>query len=107
MTAPTDKPMRAIPADRIERLGQLVSKACRDAAVNEDERSYELWIVVRRELRDAPEVAAPSAARTQVSVPSYIREPRPEGCTFPHCLCRPAQISCEKAPASSERPAGA
>lgn len=65
MTSPSDKVKRAIPADRIERLLQLVGKACRDAAVNEDERSYELWTAVRRELQDAPEVTAPSAERAQ------------------------------------------
>lgn len=48
--------LRAIPADRIERLLQLVGKACRDAALLCDERAYELWTAVRRELRDAPEV---------------------------------------------------
>lgn len=67
MTSPSDKVKRAIPADRIERLLQLVGKACRDAAVNEDERSYELWTAVRRELQDAPEVTAPSAERAQVA----------------------------------------
>lgn len=58
MTACPDKNYRAVPADRFERLLELVGKACRTAVVENDERSYELWTAVRSELLDAP--SAPS-----------------------------------------------
>lgn len=42
-----------IPVGRIPRLIELVSAACRKAATDNDERSYELWTAVRSELNDA------------------------------------------------------
>lgn len=59
-TAPTaDKAL--IPVGRIPRLIELVSAACREAAVMNNERSYELWTAVRSELNDAMQTPAVSA----------------------------------------------
>lgn len=51
-----------IPVDRLPRLLELVGAACRKAAVDCDERSYELWTAVRQELSDASQSGRPAAS---------------------------------------------
>src|SRR3990167_1024868 len=43
-----------IASHRVPRLIELVSAACRKAATDCDERAYELWTAVRKELLPAP-----------------------------------------------------
>lgn len=61
-----------IPVARIPRLIELVAAACRKAAVDNDERSYELWTAVRSELNDA--MQTPSASSKDAALLPGLRE---------------------------------